>query len=391
MTFDRLLKLLKTEPGFILITSSTLISSSLGAAFFLYVATIVSVEDYGKINYLLSSAALAFAVSALGMDTTIMTYVPKRSVSVLYQANSLVFITSLVSALIAGVLANNFVVSILVLGSACYYMSTVQMMTQKRYKESATLSIGGKALQIPLSILLYFLLGINGFILGYAIAYFVFGYRFIFSLKNFQLNLDELKRLSRFSGKMYITSLTSVINPATTLISYLDKIIVGIFFGFYVLGSYQLSFQVFLFLSIMPSNIFRFLLPHEAEGHVVKKSIKLSGLAFACIISLIIIIMTPYVIPIVYPKYLQAILPIQIISLAIIPLTLVFMLQTKILSEETKTNHMLYAGLITTVSEISLLLILGGVFGLVGLAAALVTALTIQFLYLFLIRRGKIL
>jgi O-antigen/teichoic acid export membrane protein len=389
--FNRFFKLVKTEPGFILITSSTLISSSLGAAFFLYVAMIVSVEDYGKINYLLSSAALAFAISVLGMDTTIMTYVPKRSISVLYQANALVFIASVLSATIAGFLANNFIVSILILATACYYMSTVQMMTQKRYKEGAILSIGGKALQIPLSIVLYFFFGISGFIVGYAIAYFVFGYRFILSLKNFRLSFDELKKLFRFSLKMYITTLTSVLNPATTLISYLDKIIVGVFFGFYILGSYQLSYQVFLFLSIMPSNIFRFLLPQEAEGRVVKKTIKISGLAFACIISLAIIIMTPYVVPLVYPKYLQSILPIQIISLAIIPLTLVFMLQTKILAEERNPNHMLYAGLITTVSEILLLLLLGSILGLVGLAMSLVIALTMQFLYLFAVRRGKIL
>jgi O-antigen/teichoic acid export membrane protein len=389
--FNRLLKLAKTDPGFILVTSSTLISSSLGAAFFLYVAMIVSVEDYGKINYLLSSAALAFAISGLGMDTTIMTYVPKRSVSLLYEANALVFIASIVSATLAGLVADNFIVSIVILATACYYMSTVQMMTQKRYKEGAVLSIGGKALQIPLSIVLYFLFGINGFLLGYAIAYFVFGYRFILSLRNFRFNFSELKKLFRFSLKMYITTLTSVLNPATTLISYLDKIIVGVFFGFYVLGSYQLSYQVFLFLSIMPSNIFRFLLPQEAEGRVVKKTVKLSGLAFACIISLVIIIATPYVIPLVYPKYLQSILPIQIISLAMIPLTLVFMLQTKILAEERNTNHMLYAGLITTVSEILLLLFLGSWLGLVGLAMSLVIALTIQFLYLYAVRRGKIL
>jgi O-antigen/teichoic acid export membrane protein len=387
---DRLLKMLSTEHGFILITFSTLISSSLGAAFFLYVATIVSVEDYGKINYLLSSAAIAFAVSALGMDTTIMSYVPRRSISVLYQANSLVFLAALLSSLVAGILSNNIIVSMLVLADACYYMSTVQVITKKRYKESAILSIGAKALQIPLSLALYFAFGINGFILGYAIAFLVFGYRFIFSLKYFRFNFGELKKLSRFSAKMYFTSLTSVLNPATTLISYLDKIIVGIFFGFYMLGSYQLSYQVFLFLSLLPSNIFRFLLPREAEGNAIKKSVKLAGLSFACIISLTIIVLTPYALPLFYPQYIHAIFPIQIISLAIIPLTLVFILQTKILAQERNTTHMMYAGVITTISEVILLLLLGGMLGLVGLAFSIVIALTIQFLYLLVSSRFKV-
>lgn len=385
----RIVNLLKVEQGFVLITSSSLISSSLGAVFFLYVAAIVSVESYGKINYLLSFSSVAFALSVLGMDTTIMTLVPKRSLSVLYQANSIVFIASLISALIAGFLANNFVVSILVLAGACYYMSTIQVITKKHYKESAFLSIGGKVLQIVLSLAFYFFFGINGFILGYAIAYFVFGYRFIFSLRHFKLNFAEVKKLYRFSAKMYVTSLTSIQNPATTLISYLDKIIVGAFFGFYMLGSYQLSYQVFLFLSILPSNIFRFLLPQEAEGKIVRRSIKLAGLGFACIISIAIIIITPYAIPILYPAYLQAVPAIQITSMAIIPLTLVFLLQTKILAEEKKTNHMLYAGLITTVTEISLLFLLGSTIGLIGLAMSIVIALSVQFLYLLAISRGR--
>ena len=275
------------------------------------------------------------------------------------------------------------------LADACFYMTTIQVVTKKRYKESAILSIGAKGLQIALSLTFYFLFGINGILLGYAIAYFVFGYRFIFSLRNFRLNFAEVKNLSRFSAKMYITSLTSFLNPATTILPYLDKIIVGAFFGFYMLGSYQLSYQVFLFLSILPSNIFRFLLPQEAEGKIIRKSIKLAGLGFACIISTVIIIITPHAIPVFYSEYVQAVFPIQIISLAIIPLTLVFLLQTRILAEEKKTDHMLYAGLITTVTEILLLFLLGSTIGLIGLAMSIVITLTIQFLYLLVINRGR--
>lgn len=386
----KLLKLINAPNGFFLVTTSTIVNSSIGGAFFLYIAIILTVDDYGKVNYLLSYAALAFALSGLGMDTIIMTYLPKRSIHVLYQSNSVVLIASILSSILVGFVVNNLIVGFLVLATACYFMSTVQLMSQKRYKENAILSIAGKALQVILSIVLYSFYGINGFILGYALAYSIFGYRFIVSLKNFSFKFDELKNLSRISLKIYIATLTSILNFATTLVPYLDKVIVGIFFGYYTLGSYQLSYQVFLFLSIMPSNIFRVLLTHEAEGSVIGNRLKLSIVAFACIISFSTIILTPYALPIAYPKYPQSVLPIQIMSLGIIPLSLVYIIQAKILAEKRKTNHFLYAGLIMTLSEILLLFVLGSLFTLVGIAMSLVIALTIQFLYLAAATRGKI-
>ena len=188
---------------------------------------------------------------------------------------------------------------------------------------------------------------------------------------------------------MYGANLTSLAPAPTALMVSLDKILIGIFFGYYMLGSYQLSYQVFMFLSMVPVNLFRFLLPYEAGG-IIKKKIKVVALLFASILSVIVIFTATYGIYLFYPKYTQSIQPIQILSLSIIPLTLSNILGTKIVAEEKKTHHMFYAGLITILSEVALLLLLGTFLGLNGLATSLVMALCIQFFYLLCVNRGRI-
>jgi O-antigen/teichoic acid export membrane protein len=387
--FQKLIRSLKVETGFVYVTASTIISSSLGAAFFLYFATLVTVDRYGQINYLISSGAVAFAISALGMDATIMTFVPKRSIQVLYEANFIVLISGISAAVLLGTLLNNYLIGLLVLATTCYYMSSVELLTTKRYKENSILSVGGKVTQVTLSLLLYFAMGVNGFILGYIISYFLFGYRFIFSLKDVKFRLDHIRDLWRFSAKMYGSNLSNLAPNPTALMVGLDKILIGAIFGYYVLGSYQLSYQVFMFLAMVPVNLFRFLLPYEAGG-VTKRTVKFVALVIACVLVVIVIFGSPYAIHLFFPKYTQSIQPIQIISLSIVPLTLVNIVGTKIVAEEKRAHHMFYAGLITIASETLLLWILGTYLGLVGLAVSLVMALTIEFFYLFFMNRGRV-
>ena len=131
-TYEKLMRLLNIETGFIYVIASSIINSSLGAGFFLYFATLVSVDGYGQINYLISSGAIAFAITALGMDATIMTFVPKKSINVLYQANFLVFLMAVSAAIFVGILLNNFLISLLNLATASYYMSGVELLTKKK-------------------------------------------------------------------------------------------------------------------------------------------------------------------------------------------------------------------------------------------------------------------
>lgn len=372
------------EGGFVYFAASSLINSVAGGLFYLYFASIVSVEIYGQANYFISSASIGFAVSALGMDTAIMTFLPKRTSEFLHQANFLVFVASSIATLALAILTHNLVISILTLGIAFYYMSQIQLIARKKYKENMTVTVGGKILQIFLSISLYFILGIDGFILGYAIAYLAFSYRFIHSLTKFNFKFNELKSTWRTIAQMYGA------NTANTLLSYLDKIIVGFIFGYYILGSYQLSFQVYTLLSVIPSTLFRYLLPHESGG-IVKRKIKIIGIVMSGGVSLSIFIVAPYAIQEFYPHYSHATAAIQIISLALVPLTLVNLLGAKIWAEEKRTKHVFFVGIVTILTEISLLIILGNLFGINGLATAVVITSCVQFFYLLKINKGQLL
>lgn len=378
---SRLFREISKDSGFAFVAGANAIAAASGGIFWLSMASLVSVGSYGQVNYLVSIATISFGLGVLGMDTTIMTFLNRKSILLLYQANSLVLIASIVIAGTVAIVTNNYIIGLLSPSLAFYYMSTVELISKKKYKEYAAITIGGKVIQIFLSVFLFIHFGINGFLLGYIISDFVFGYRFAKSLTHFNFRLDELKSVWRFSAKVFGS------NTINTLMQNLDKALIASFFGYQVLGNYQLSFQIFLFISIIPSTLFRYLLPHESAG-IIKTRIKALGIIASVLLSLIIIVLAPVAIPIFYPKYIEAIGLIQIVGLCVIPLTLVNLMNTKILSENKKTSQIFFAGALSLISEIILLIILGTYSRLTGLGVALLLATTAQFAYLF-IANGK--
>ena len=313
-----------------------------------------------------------------------MTYVPKKTSSkILHECYSLAAISSLSVSVVAGILVRDFVAGILVFSITSYFMSLVQLVTMPRYKEYAFISIGSKVCQIPLSLALYYWLGLDGFILGYTISNLIFGYRFFIGLRNFSLKFNEIRSIWRFVAQVYGA------NTSYTLLSYLDKIVVGNFFGYYVLGSYQLSFQVYTFLSILPVTLFNYLLPRQAGG-LTKKSIKILGLGIICGIVILVFFLTPVTVPYFLPSYSHTIRSIQIIIFAIVPLTFVSFLRANILAQGEGTRSMLFAGLISLITEIISIIALGSLFGVDGISSALVFTMSLECIILLFANKGRI-
>lgn len=381
--FDKLLELFRSESGFALMSVVNVLTSVLGAVFYLYFAAIVSIQDYGKVNYVISFALTAYAISSMGMDTTIMTFVPKIGRRILFECYSIILISTVTVSLVTGILFREFTASIMIFSVMAYSISLVELVTLSRYKEYTMLSLGSKISQICLSLSFFYWIGLDGFLLGYSISYLIFGYRFLLGLKNFSLNFHELRGKWRFVMQVYGAG------TSYTLLSYLDKIVVGLVFDYFLLGSYQLSFQVFTFLSILPHTLFNYLLPHQARG-LHKKRIKILGFTLICGIVLLAVLTIPVALPYAFPKYTHVVTAIQIMAFAIIPLTLVSFLRSNILAETKQTASMLYAGLISLTTEIVSIIVLGSLFGINGVSSALLLTMTIEFIFLLIANRGRL-
>ena len=95
---------------------------------------------------------------------------------------------------------------------------------------------------------------------------------------------------------------------------------------------------------------------------------------------------TPFIIPTIFPEYTEAVIAIQIISLAVIPSTITLILSSKFLGDE-KSKVILIARIIFAVVIISLIVILTPIYGISGTTGSFVIASIIQAAILFVYYR----
>src|SRR5207247_1729557 len=94
--FNKLLRLLGLDKGLVSVAGGNAIASLTGAVFWLFVAALMSKEEYGQLNYFLSAAFLFSNLSLLGLGTTVTTFLSKGDEAVKYQANLLVLFSNCV-------------------------------------------------------------------------------------------------------------------------------------------------------------------------------------------------------------------------------------------------------------------------------------------------------
>jgi O-antigen/teichoic acid export membrane protein len=152
-------------------------------------------------------------------------------------------------------------------------------------------------------------------------------------------------------------------------------------FGFGILGLYQISFQFLLFLAIIPLSLFQFLLPRDASQTTGKKYITM-GLIVAAISSTSFFIAIPTMIKTFFPHFIQSIQASQIMIFSVIPMTANSILISRSFGRE-KSKPVLIAAVIYIFILLFLMVALGNIFGLIGLAVSVLISSTAQFLSLF--------
>jgi len=366
-------RLLREDVGLVYVALGGVGSAFLGALFWFFLAAVLEVSSYGLVNYYLSLAGIFAALGAMGLDTAVTTFLAKGE-NVLYEANSLALISGLVLAFILSVF--HWSLGILSAAMLFFGMTVAELLGRRMYRECALLSIGARLLQITSSLFLYFKLGLTGVVLGSFLGFLAFSYRYFLFLRNFTLKINSLREKRGFILHAYGSNLIG-----GTLPNQLDKIVVGSLFGYYTLGLYQLGFQFFTFLSVIPSSLYQYLLPEESSG-VSKRELKLAGLGLAAAAAFAVYVVSPHLIGKLFPAFTGSIPIVQLMSLAVIPSAAAAMLAASLLAEG-KSRPVFAASVVFTASLIAGLVVLGSTVGVMGLAFALIAAKTIQAIYLF--------
>ena len=362
--------------------SSLIIASLFGnvisSIFWLFLASIMEAEQYGEINYFIAIASIGGTISFLGAGNTLVVFSAKE---VKIQSPILIVTTiaSIVSSLILFALFSNIVISIFVIGFVIFNHLLYETLGKKMYPTYAKYFVIQKILWIGFSLGLYFVIGPIGIVLGYGLSFFPFIFKMYKKYKISKKEFSLFKKKAHFMRDSYAHSLLTVLSI------YTDKIIIAPLFGYSFLGNFQLSFQILMMLTMIPTIMYGYLLPQEASGKPYRK-LWLMTILMVSILVIFTIILSPSILPILMPKYIPAIELIQIMSIAAIPMTITFRYTSKFLGNEKSLVVVIGQGIFVGLHVLGIFS-LGTELGIQGVAISLVIAATAEALYLVIINR----
>lgn len=360
----RLIKdLFLNSPNLTSLGISSGISNLIGAVFWFYIASLLGTELYGQVSYFISIALIGSTVSLLGSANTLVVYSAKK-----IKIQSTIFLITIIFSLIISVILfiffeENLGISIFVVGFVIFSLFVSDLTGRKLFIKYSKIIISQKILQVCLSILLYYIVGINGIILGIGISFIPFGLLLIKEFKIQEIDFSLLKTHYGFMSNNYFLDISR------TLEGSVDKILLLPILGFSLLGNFQLGVQFLSVLTIIPVVVFQYTLPNDATGHSVVK-IKKYLILISILLPVITIILSPILLPIIFPEFNEAIPTIQIMSLAIIPFTITSTYVSKFLGLR-KSKYVLMGSGIFLLIQIPGIILLGTFFGIIGAAISI--------------------
>ena len=343
------------------------------SAFWFLLAFLISPEEYGEIHYFIGIAGLAFSISLLTTQETIVVYTAKNVklaptlflISLIAGGIAAVVITALFSRVDSSFLLLGFIVNDLAIG----YIVGKKLFT--KYPKYFLLQ---KSLTFVLGISFFYLFGVEGIIFAIALSYGHFLFIIAKVFRKSSIDFSLLKKHRGFIGNNYFMNVSGAVR------SHIDKIIIVPLIGFEILGNYALALQIYAVLMIFSNIIYRYALPHDASGTNTRK-IKLIGLSYAVGVSMLGFTILPLIVPQIFEKFSEIGPAIQIISLAIIPTTIGLFYTSQILGRE-KSSVILASRILGSISIIAMLVVLAPLYGMVGAASAFVLSALVGCVFL---------
>lgn len=349
-----------------------ILSKAIASIFWFYVASLLEPSSYGEITYVFSIAGITSGFALLGSSNTVSIYVAKK----IPIESTLYFITLLAGIMSSIVLFFIFFdvgLSFLNIAILIFSLVIAELLGNQLYKTYSKVVIIQKILMVIISISFYHIFGEEYIVLGIALSYFPFLFYIFKTFSKVKINFSLLKKKSNFLVSNYAQTLSGAFG------SSLDKIIIVPLFGFTILGNYSLGLQFLVLLTILPEVARKYLIAQESKG-VVNRKLKFMLIASSVFLAILGIFAGPPVMSYFFPKFIEAQDVIQIVSISVIPTTIMMIYYTKFLGME-QGRHTLIISISRTSSQILFIIVLGSIYGINGIAFALVIASTISAIY----------
>jgi len=366
------------KKGLLSIGFADIVGSAISGLFWLYIASQVNPDVFGELIYFISIAGLAQLVSLIGSSNALTVYTAKNVkiqstlflISLLATAISLATITIFYNRIDAGLLAVGFVLFSLV---------NSVILGNKLFVKYSKLVLSQKILTLILGLGLYFVFDVYGIIYGLALSYIPHLVIFVKEFSRTKIDFTLLKTRRGFIINNYVMNLTAGLGGTV------DKLIIAPVLGFALLGNYSLAAQMLTMMMMFSAVVYKYLLPSDASGESNKK-IRQIALVISIIITILGVTILPNVIDWLFPKFIDAKDAIQIMSLGVVPGTVSILYGSKFLGME-KSKIVMIPKLVSLGIVIGGFLYFGPIYGTVGLAWVIVTALTWESIFLFIMNR----
>ena len=346
----------------------------IGGVFWLVIATLIDPEEYGEINYLLSIVGISFSICLIGIRETIIVYTTKKN-PIIPTIFIITGFSGLVGFVALGGIFSRLDISFLLLGYIINDLCLGYFLGLKSYKTYSKFVLVQKVSSFGLGIIFVLIFGYEGLIAALALSYVHFVFIYFKVLKKEKINFSLLKN-SKFFVENY------VMNVSGSFRSHLDKIILLPIVGFTIIGNYALALQVFAIMMAFPRLVFKYILPEDTDGNE-NKNLKIFTIIFGIVMALSGYFLSPIIIPVIFPKFLEAITIIQIISFAAIPSSINQIQTSKLLSKE-KSRSVLISRLFGLSTMITLLVILTPTMQEIGISIAFLASSIILCISLFI-------
>lgn len=343
------------------IGSADIVGTAVGAIFWFILASQISPDEYGEIFYFIGIAATAGAFVLVGAQNTITVYASKN----LKIESTLYFISLLLGIAASFVIILLFYkvdIVFLLFGYVINTLAMGELLGKKLFSTYSKYTLIQKFLTLGLGLSFFVIFGIEGIIYALAITYIFFTIIIYKRFRSTKIDFSLLKNRTKFILNNYVVEVLTKLN------SNLNKFIIVPLLGFGILGNFSLALQVVNVGLIFTMIVFKYTIPYDAQGKENKKLKKLT-LIVSVIIALLGTIISPSIIPPLFPEYLEVIDVIQIISFSIIPMTMTKIFSSKLLGQE-NNKRIVYSKVISMVTFIVAILILSPIYGIFGLAVS---------------------
>lgn len=357
---------------------ANLSAMAISSIFWLYIASLIGEEGYGNISYLLATGHIVGNIALLGSSDTLVVFRAKD-----IKIQSTLFLCVIVAAVIASLVTYLFIestaISIFILGIVVFSLILYETLGSRNYKKYSYFIVSQRILTVFLALTLYFVIGVEGIVLGYALAYLPYVFFSYRTFKDVPIDFQIVRTRLKFIITSYGKSLM------TTFGSYLDKLIIFPLFGAALLGNYALGYQIFALAAILPGIVFQYVLPQESSGKSHAKLKRLTVVS-SVIITIITFFLVPRILPFLFPDFEESVDIIQIMSLALVPSAISIMIISNLLANE-KIKKVVIGHVVGLIILIGGIFVLKENFGIIGAAIAFVISNIIVAVYFYIISK----